>query len=226
MNVSKRPPGLALAADLLAVALLAAGAFALYTSDLSLRILGLRISMRTPWRPFLLAVIVLVIRNLIVRRPPSFAWVLTPFRRFSVARLVKDATDPLPLDEGALFAKVTFRELALLLFGFSALVAALTWPQIVRLDSVADLGDPLFSIWRIAWVSHQLPRHPLALFDTNQFYPERLTLTYSDSLVVPALMSAPFFWIGAHPVVIYNLLLLAGFVLGQSIFDHESHCVR
>ena len=215
MNASKK----ALAADFLAAVLLAAGALALFTSDLSFRILGVRISMRTPWRPFLLAVIVLVIRNVLVRRPPSFIWVLTPFRRFSFARLVKGTRDPLPLDERALFEKTTFRELALLVLGFTALVAALTWPQIVRLDSVADLGDPLFSTWRIAWVSHQLPRNPLALFDTNQFYPERLTLTYSDSLVVPALMSAPLFWVGVHPVVIYNLLLLSGFVLsGVTMF--------
>jgi len=101
-----------------------------------------------------------------------------------------EARDPLALDERALAGKTTAREFALLLLGFSALTLALTWPQIVRLDSVADLGDPLFSIWRIAWVSHQLPRHPLALFDANQFYPEPLTLTYSDSLVVPALILA------------------------------------
>lgn len=215
MNPSKK----ALAADLLAVALLAAGAIALFSTDLSFRIVGIRISMRTSWRPFLLAVVVLAIRNVLVRQPPSFAWVITPFRRFSLARLLKEAKDPLPLDERALLEKGTWRESALLLLGFSALTIALTWPQIIRLDSVADLGDPLFSIWRIAWISHQLPRNPLALFDTNQFYPERLTLTYSDSLVVPALMSAPFFWMGVHPVVIYNLLLLSGFVLsGVTMF--------
>lgn len=215
MNASKK----ALAADLLAVVFLAAGTIALFTSDLSFRIAGVRVSVRTSWRPFLLAVIVLVIRNVLVRRPPSFAWVLAPFRRFSFARLVREAKDPLPLDERALFRKVTLREFALLVVGFSGLTVALTWPQIVHLHSVADLGDPLFSVWRIAWVSHQVPRNPLALFDTNQFYPERLTLTYSDSLVVPALISAPLFWIGVHPVVIYNLLLLAGFALsGVTMF--------
>ena len=213
------PPKKALAADLLAVALLAAGAIALFSTGLSLRIAGIRISMRTPWRPFLLAVIVLAIRNALVRQPPSFAWAIAPFRRFSLARLLKEARDPLPLDERALFEKVTAREFALLLLGFSALTIALTWPQIIRLDSVADLGDPLFSIWRIAWVAHQLPRDPLALFNANQFHPERLTLTYSDSLIVPALMGAPLFWIGVHPVLVYNILLLSSFVLsGVAMF--------
>jgi hypothetical protein len=215
MNPSKK----AVAADVLAAALLAIGTLSLFSDDLSLRIVGIRISVRTPWRPFVLAVIVLAIRTWLVRQPPCFAWAIAPLRRFSLARLVKEAGDPLPLDERALFDKTTAREFALLLVGFSVLTIALTWPQIIRLDSVADLGDPLFSIWRIAWVSHQLPRHPLALFDANQFYPERLTLTYSDSLIVPAVMSAPFFWMGAHPVVIYNLLLLSGFVLsGVAMF--------
>lgn len=215
MNLSKK----ALAADVLAAALLAAATLALYSNDLTFRIAGLRISMRTSWRPFVLAVVVLAIRNWIVRQPPSFAWVITPFRRLSLARLVNEAKDPLPLDERALLEKVTAREFALLLLGFSALTIALTWPQIIRLDSVADLGDPLFSIWRIAWVAHQLPRDPLALFNANQFYPERLTLTYSDSLIVPALMSAPLFWIGVHPVLVYNILLLSSFVLsGVAMF--------
>jgi hypothetical protein len=213
MNASKRSPGLALAADVLAVVFLAAGFASLFINDLTLRIVGLRISMRTPWRPFALAVLVLVIRNILAPRPPSFAWAAAPFRRFSFARFAQEARDPLQLDESALFRRTSWRELALLMLGFSALVAALTWPQVARLEWVADLGDPLFSAWRIAWVSHQFPRNPLALFDANQFHPERLTLTYSDSLLVPALMSAPLFWMGVHPIVAYNLLLLSGFVL-------------
>src|SRR6185295_15951453 len=123
MNPSKK----ALAADLLAAALLAAGTISLFSNDLSLRIAGIRISMRTSWRPFVLAIIVLAVRNWLVRRPPSFAWVIAPFRRFSLARLAREAGDPLPLDEDALFETTTAREFALLLVGFSALTIALTW---------------------------------------------------------------------------------------------------
>ena len=181
MTASKK----ALAADFLAVALLAAGTLALFTHDLSFRIVGVRISMRTAWRPFLLA----------RHRPghpelaraggrPVLPGSSSPSGGSRFARLVKEAEEPLPLDERALVrARPTCRASSrCCVLGFSALVIALTWPQIRRLDSVADLGDPLFSVWRIAWVSHQLPRNPLALFDANQFYPERLTLTYSDSL--------------------------------------------
>ena len=134
------------------------------------------------------------------------------------------AIGPLPFDERYLFGeRLTWSQrtgrLALLVIGFSILTAALTWLQVRYLDSVPDLGDPLFSIWRIAWVSHQIVHDPLQLFDENMFYPERLTLAYSDSIIVPSLISTPLFWMGLHPVLIYNLLLLSGFVLsGVTMF--------
>jgi hypothetical protein len=40
------------------------------------------------------------------------------------------------------------------LSGLSLLVAAVTWPQARRLDAVPDLGDPLFSAWRLSCVAH------------------------------------------------------------------------
>lgn len=104
-------------------------------------------------------------------------------------------------------------EWASVTLGLALLVAAFTWPQIRYMNSVPDRGDPLFSIWRISWVNHQIVRNPLALFDANIFYPERLTLTYSDPVIVPALMSAPLFWLGVQKVHIYNLLFLSAFVL-------------
>jgi hypothetical protein len=80
------------------------------------------------------------------------------------------------------------------------------------MNGVPDMGDPLFSIWRISWVNHQIWRHPASLFDTNIFYPERLTLAYSDPVIVPALLAAPLFWIGVPRVIAYNLLFLSAFV--------------
>jgi hypothetical protein len=224
MRTSNRLPAAAVAADVLALALFATGSFVVNTGGLTSRVAGVRLSVHSAWRAYLWAAIVLIVRNAAVRHPPSFAWALGPFRRSARARLARSARDPLPLEEHALFHVPAsrgewWRQLACLVLGFSVLVIALTWPQARHLNSVADLGDPLFSVWRIAWVSHQLPRHPLALFDANQFYPERLTLTYSDSLLVPSLIAAPFFWMGGNAVVIYNALLLSGFVLsGVTMF--------
>jgi len=95
--------------------------------------------------------------------------------------------------------------------GLGAALILLLHQQVRHLDSVPDLGDPLFSIWRVGWVNHQLSADPRHLFDANIFYPERLTLTFSDPIVLPALLAAPALALGVHPVIVYNLLLLSGF---------------
>ena len=95
--------------------------------------------------------------------------------------------------------------------GLGAALMLLLHQQVGHLDSVPDLGDPLFSVWRIGWVNHQLFTDPRHLFDANIFYPERLTLTLSDPIVLPALMGAPLLAAGVHPVVAYNVLLLSAF---------------
>jgi hypothetical protein len=199
-------PRWARVADVLAAVLFGIGTLALFTRGFEVDVGPLNLSMRSTWRPYLWALLLLGVRSWLAPAPPTFEW------------LLRKAEGPLPLDERRLFGEglswpQRFARLGLLIAAFTLLVAALTWPQVRRLDSVPDLGDPLFSIWRIAWVSHQIVRDPLRLFDGNMFHPERLTLTYSDSVIVPALMSAPLFWMGVHPVLIYNLLLLSGFVL-------------
>ncbi len=65
----------------------------------------------------------------------------------------------------------------------------------------------------MAWVAHQLPRDPAHLFQGNIFYPARDTLAYSEPLIVPALMGAPAAWLGGSPVLVFNLMVIAGFAL-------------
>lgn len=103
------------------------------------------------------------------------------------------------------------RLLAAAIVAFVALTLAVTWPQAVRLrDGVSDIGDPLLNAWALAWVAHELPTAPTHVFDANIFHPERGTLAYSETLLAPALIGAPFFWLGAGPIAVYNLLLLVG----------------
>jgi hypothetical protein len=102
---------------------------------------------------------------------------------------------------------------ALLLF--ACLSIAHTWPLAsapARL-SRNDNADTVLNEWAVAWIAHQAPRDPAHLFDANIFYPDRRTLAYSEPLLVPAAMGAPLLWAGASPVLVYNLLLLAGFTL-------------
>jgi hypothetical protein len=205
-------PRLARAADIAAAILAIVGTIAMSSSGMDFQFGFIHLAIHSAWRPYLWALIVFSIRNWLVPNPATFNF------------LTRRVRGPLPFDERNLFGESSgwrqrIRGAALLVLGFSALAIALTWPQVRHLDSVPDMGDPLFSIWRIAWVSHQIVRNPLRLFDGNMFYPERLTLTYSDSVIVPALMSAPLFWVGVHPVLAYNLLLLSAFVLsGVTMF--------
>ena len=90
-----------------------------------------------------------------------------------------------------------------------------TWP--LALDpgrwSRNDNGDAQLNEWILAWVAHQLPRDPTHLFEANIFYPAHDALAFSEPLIVPALMGAPLAWLGASPVLVYNLVLIAGFAL-------------
>jgi len=97
---------------------------------------------------------------------------------------------------------------------FAALTVVMTFPQVLHLsDGVADDGDPLLVTWILGWVAHQLPRAPAHLFDANIFFPERRTLALSDTLLAPAVAVAPLHWVGAGPILVYNLVLLLGFAL-------------
>jgi hypothetical protein len=108
----------------------------------------------------------------------------------------------------------TRRFLAVSLVLFSLLTAIMTYPQVLHMpDGVHDDGDPLLVTWVLAWVAHQLPRAPAHLFDANIFYPERNTLAYSETLIVPGIAVAPLHWLGLGPILIYNIVFLAGFAL-------------
>ncbi|MBP1605717.1 MAG: hypothetical protein H6Q08_1091 [Acidobacteria bacterium] len=107
---------------------------------------------------------------------------------------------------------------------YTAIAVFLTWPQAAEMSSVPVHHDTLFSVWRIAWVAHQVVRDPLHLFDANIFFPEPRTLAYSDAILLQGLASAPFIWVGVPPVVVYNALVLISFVacgLGMALLAHE-----
>ena len=73
---------------------------------------------------------------------------------------------------------------------YLALTVVATYPQVRQLASgIRDDIDVYFSVWRLAWIAHQLPGHPFQLFDANIFYPERHTLAYSDALVGPGVVA-------------------------------------
>jgi hypothetical protein len=87
-----------------------------------------------------------------------------------------------------------------------------TWPQALHMrTALASHHDTYFSVWRLAWIAHALATNPLHLFDANIFHPAKGTLAYSDAMLLEGVVAAPFFWIGLSPVLIYNVLLIAGY---------------
>ena len=204
----RRLPVAAILADLLAISLIVVGGLVFLLGPYRFSIFGTLVRVSAPWRPWLMAAFVLTSRFLLIRRLPRFGRLFDVVARHSLS-----PEEPLLFESATGPAGRGFRSRASLVAGFSLLVGVFTWPQVLHMHSVADLGDPLFSIWRLGWIAHQLPRDPARLFDANLFYPERLTLTYSDSIIVPALVSAPLLWLGVPRVVAYNLLVLAAFVL-------------
>jgi hypothetical protein len=100
---------------------------------------------------------------------------------------------------------------------FTVLTAVMTWPQAARLTSSAyDHHDVYFNMWRFASVAHALSTSPSRLFEGNIFHPERATLTFSDAMPLEAFFAAPLLWAGVPPVLVHNIMLLAGIVLSAA----------
>jgi hypothetical protein len=138
----------------------------------------------------------LLVRQTLLRRVPSLARQLRA--RWSTHRLQCEA----PAARTCLWA----------LLLFSGATAFMLRRQLLAYTSVPDLGDPLFSMWRLAWVAHQLPLDPRHLFDANIFHPAARTLGYSDAMLLPAFMAAPALWLGAPLATVYTSLLLFSYV--------------
>jgi hypothetical protein len=112
-------------------------------------------------------------------------------------------------------SEITYKPVLLTLGLFVGLAVLHTWPLASAPGTLSrnDNGDFILHEWIMAWVSHQVVTNPLHLFDANIFYPERYTLAYSDHLFVQSMLGAPFLWAGASPVLVHNLVLMAGFAL-------------
>jgi hypothetical protein len=106
-----------------------------------------------------------------------------------------------------------------------AMTALVTWPQSRLLTSAfIQHVDPYFSAWRLAWIAHALRTDAHRLFDANIFYPSAATLAYSDATLLEGALAAPLLWAGLSPVLVYNVMLLAGFAgSGLAMFVLARH---
>ncbi|HWB31165.1 MAG TPA: hypothetical protein VG736_11735 [Vicinamibacterales bacterium] len=222
MTPTRSPRGrtstLAFALDLAALLLIAAGVLIELTGGFRIDIAGVQVSAHGGGRAFGAALLLIAARVLVDRAQPVLGLTRDHWRALWRRVYRPDAwivPDPSPTRPSHVLWAAC---------GLMAVGAVLLHEQLAHMRSVPDLGDPLFSVWRLNWVFHQLQGDPRPLFDTNIYYPHPLTLTYSDSMLLPALMHAPLIAAGLHPVVAYNVLFMSAFVLsGLAVFLLVAH---
>ena len=98
---------------------------------------------------------------------------------------------------------------------YCALTFALAYPLTQYPGSrvlTADADTNLF-MWALAWDTHALMHHPLAIFDANIYYPERHTLAFSENFIGSAFFAAPVLWVTHNMVLAMNLVALLSCVL-------------
>jgi hypothetical protein len=156
------------------------------------------ITTNDPFRPLFIGSIGLTLFLLLGGDPVAF-----------FSRLARSWYDP-RADRSDMSA-ATWRSRVLAAFGFAVFTAIVLSQQLQQMDGVPDRGDPVLSIWRMGWVYHQLLGDPRPLFNANIFHPYPLTLTYSDSMLLPALTGAPLLALGLSPVVASNIVLVFSF---------------
>jgi hypothetical protein len=171
------------------------------------RVAGARITARSPDRAALAMAAVIALRVALDRRTRPLPGAGAFLARVRDRVYLPTLDDPAPLDPSTRWKR---RGLATL--GLCAFASVLLAAQLLRMDSVPDLGDPLFSIWRSGWVVHKLQGDPRPLFSPNIFYPYTLTLTYSDSMLLPALTTMPLVAAGMHAVYAYNTVVILSFI--------------
>jgi hypothetical protein len=76
-----------------------------------------------------------------------------------------------------------------------------------------DRGDPVFNLYVLSWGIHQFEQGLPGYWDANVFYPTPKALTLSDHLIGPAAFGWALSPLVPNPIVVYNLLVLASFVV-------------
>lgn len=97
---------------------------------------------------------------------------------------------------------------------FFLLTTVATWPLLPQLGGyVIDKGDPLYSVWAMAWQAHSLTTDPLHFFDANIMYPFKGTLAFDELSFSEAVLAAPLYLLTGNPVLSHNALLFITFVV-------------
>lgn len=102
-------------------------------------------------------------------------------------------------------------ELSIAFVGLLGCAAFATWPLVgdIATKAAFDPGDPLLSAWLFGWGAHAAVEAPLRLFDANMFFPQGLTLAFTENMLGLSLPFAPLFWLTGNALLIENVALIA-----------------
>lgn len=80
------------------------------------------------------------------------------------------------------------------------------------LSSAVYPGDARLMVWTLAWDDHAWLHH-LPVLRANMYFPDPAALTYTDPMFGIALFTLPIYAVTGNPILAYNLIFLATFVL-------------
>jgi hypothetical protein len=111
---------------------------------------------------------------------------------------------------------------------YAIATCALTWPLASVMDRqlASDMGDPALNCWILFWTSGQVLAFLSGDFGAlarywhgNIFYPEPLTIAYSEHLTAQMVQALPVLAATNNVILAYNLVFLLTFVLsGLGVF--------
>jgi hypothetical protein len=100
-------------------------------------------------------------------------------------------------------------------FVFVGLTLLLTYPLPLHMASAVlnDNPDTHLFLWTLGWDVHALTTQPFSIFDANIYYPQRLTLAYSENLIGSAFFAAPVLWLTGNTVLALNVVTMLSCIL-------------
>ena len=116
-------------------------------------------------------------------------------------------------EEGTTGRTTVWRTVGVLAF-FALLTTIHTWPLVPQFSSrVSANGDVPANVWALNDLAGQLLGDPRHLLNGRIHYPYPHTLAFVDHQIANALLAAPLVASGRDPIIVYNVVLLATFLL-------------
>jgi hypothetical protein len=81
-------------------------------------------------------------------------------------------------------------------------------------SSFVETNDGRLLAWTLSWDIHKLLTDPFHIYQSNMFYPNEQTLTYSEHMIGTSFLGIPIWLISnGNPAATFNFIMIAGFVL-------------